>query len=120
MSETGPSEGVIEGALVPAPTAQMRYEDADGDEVARVFVRVDYADGRVREYEAQKPQDFRISDPENISTMSFRTTGLSIGGGGGFRPMRAAVATLSVSFAANPRYNLLIRTERTAGSWPGS
>jgi hypothetical protein len=106
----------LEGTLLPgaAPAAEMRYEDEDPDKVARVLVRVDYADGRIREYEAQEPQDFTISNPEDVGTMAFRTTRLSVGGGGGFSPLRAAVPSLSLSFSANPRYNLHIRTERTA------
>ena len=32
--------------------------------MTRVFVRVEYADGRIREYQAKEPQDFRINDPE--------------------------------------------------------
>lgn len=106
-------DDALEGALVPAPQpADIRYEDEDRDRVARVLVRVEYADGRGKEYEAREPADFRISDPEQVSSMAFRTTGLSIGGGGGFRGLQAAVPTLSLSFAANPRYNLHIRNVR--------
>jgi hypothetical protein len=120
MSETGTSdEAALEGALVPAPAEQIRYEEEDPGKVTRVFVRVDYAGGRVREYEAREPQDFKISNPDDMPTMSFRQTRLSIGGPGGFRGLTAGVPTLSVSFAANPRRGLDIRTERTAGSWPG-
>jgi hypothetical protein len=113
MSEN--DAGALEGALVPAPPpAQMRYEDENRDKVARVFVRVDYADGRIREYEATEPQSFQISDPEDVSTMSVRQTGLSIAAGGGFRGLRAAVPSLRLSFTAHPRHNMHIRTERTA------
>lgn len=104
----------LEGALVPGPQpADIRYEDEDRDKVACVTVLVEYADGRAKEYKAREPQDFRMSDPEQMSTMAFRTTGLSIGGGGGFRDLQAGVPALSLSFAANPRYNLHIRNVRT-------
>jgi hypothetical protein len=113
-------EGTLEGALVPAPKpAEMRYEDEDPDAVTRVLVRVDYADGRIREYEAREPQQFRISDPESMATMSFRRTGLSVAAGGGFAGVTAGVPTLSLSFAAHPRHNMHIRTERTAEPLPG-
>ena len=112
-------EEVVEGALVPAPAAQMRYEDENPDAVARVLVRVEYADGRIREYEAAEPQEFRISNPQDMSTMSMRRTRLSVGGGGGFSPMSAMVPTLSLSFAAHPRHNMLIRTEATAAPRQG-
>ena len=29
--------------------------------MARVFVRVEYADGRIREYQAKEPQDFKVA-----------------------------------------------------------
>jgi hypothetical protein len=107
--------GALTGNLLPAaPAAEMRYEDEEPDRVARVLVRVDYADGRIREYEAREPQEFQISNPESTGSMSLRTTRLSLPGGGGFRPMQAMVPTLRLYFAAHPRYNLHIRTERTA------
>jgi hypothetical protein len=116
MSE---DENALEGALVPAAApADMRYEDENPDKVARVLVRVDYTDGRIREYEASEPQEFRMSNPEDMSTMSMRRTRLSVGAGGGFSPVSAMVPTLSLSFAAHPRYNMQIRTERTAEPAP--
>jgi len=101
----------IEGALVSAPpVADMHYEDEEPDKVDWVFVRVEYADGRIREYGARDPQNFTISNPESVSTMAFRRTGLSAGGMG----VVAAVPSLSLSFTANPRQGLHIRTEATA------
>jgi hypothetical protein len=103
----------LEGTLVPADVpVEMRYEDEDPGKVDWVFVRVEYADGRIREYGARDPQDFTISDPEQVPTMSFRRTGLSAGGMG----VVAAVPSLSLSFTANPRQGLHIRTEKTATS----
>jgi len=110
-------EAPVTGEIVAAPVTDMRYEDEDPDAVARVLVRVEYADGRVREYEAKEPQDFQMNDPESMSSMVARTTRLS--GGGGFRPLQAMVSSLRLSFAAHPRHNLHIRTERTASSAPG-
>jgi hypothetical protein len=81
------------------PAAGMRY---DGEErVARVFVRVEYADGRIREYQAQEPQDFQINNPESAPSMVF---------GGGM----SATREVRLSFRPNPRWNLHIRTEATA------
>ena len=94
------------------PAADMRYTDDSA--VARVFVRVEYADGRIREYQAQEPQRFEMNDPESMSSMSFRQTGLSLPAGGGFSPVRAGVPSLRLSFTAHPKWNLHIRTERTA------
>jgi hypothetical protein len=110
-------EPEITGEIVKAPpAADMRYEDEDPDAVARVFVRVEYKGGKIREYEAREPQDFRMNDPESepMSSMAFRTTGLSLPAGGGFSPVRAAVSSLRLSFKAHPRWNLHIRTEATA------
>jgi hypothetical protein len=105
----------VEGSVVPVPpVADIRYDDGP-----RALVRVDYADGKVREYEARDPQDFRITDPEDISTIAFRRTGLSLGAGEGFGAVTAGVPTLSVSFTAHPRHNMDIRTERTASPWQG-
>jgi hypothetical protein len=84
---------------VTAPAADMRYTDDEA--VARVFVRVEYADGRIREYQAQEPQDFRINDPESAPSMAFS--------GGRF-----ATREVRLSFRPNPRWNLHIRTEATA------
>jgi hypothetical protein len=93
------------------PAADMRYRD---DTVTRVFVRIERADGRVREYEAREPENFQMNDPESFGSMSISPTRLSIGAGGGFVPLRQATPSLRLSFTANPRYNLHIRTERTA------
>jgi hypothetical protein len=106
----------LEGALVPAPPPEdIRYEDEDAQKVTRVLVVVERADGTVKEYEAREPERFMMSDPEDISTMAFRVTGLALGAGGAARGVQAAVPTLSLSFAANPRYNLHIRNVRRAG-----
>ena len=96
MSELVP----ISGEIVKAPpAAEMRYEDPDA--VARVFVRVEYADGRIREYQAKDPQDFRINNPEDAPSMVF---------GGG----RSATREVRLSFRPNLRWNLHVRTEATA------
>jgi hypothetical protein len=103
MSELVP----ISGEIVKAPpAAEMRYED---DTVTRVFVRVEYADGRIQEYQAKEPQDFRISDG-----MAVRQSRGRISAGGIFVPLTNAVATLRLSFTAHPKWNLHIRTEATA------
>ena len=113
MSE--PDEpAAISGEIVKAPAevattppvADMRYDD---DTVTRVFVRVEYADGRIREYQAKEPQDFRMSDG-----MTMRQSKARISAGGLFVPLTNAVATLSLSFTAHPRWNLHVRTEATA------
>ena len=97
---TEPAE--ITGEIVKAPpAAEMRYEPEDPDAVARVFVRVEYADGRIREYQAKEPQDFRINNPEDAPSMVF---------GGG----RSASREVRLSFRPNLRWNLHIRTEATA------
>jgi hypothetical protein len=77
----------------------MRY--ADDSAVTRVFVRVEYADGRIREYQAQEPQDFKINDPESAPSMVFGR-GMS------------ATREVRLSFRPSPRWNLHIRTEATA------
>lgn len=116
MSEPEEISGEIvkrgEEVAVTPPAADMRYTDDSA--VARVFVRVEYADGRIREYQAKEPQRFEMNDPESMSSMSFRQTGLSLPAGGGFSPVRGAVSSLRLSFTAHPRWNLHIRTERTA------
>ena len=90
MSELVP----ISGEIVKAPpAAEMRYEDADPDAVARVFVRV--------EYQAKEPQDFKINDPESAPSMVF---------GRGMSASRE----VRLSFRPNLRWNLHIRTEATA------
>jgi hypothetical protein len=110
---TEPAE--ITGEIVRAPpAAEMRYEDADPDAVARVFVRVEYADGRIREYQAKEPRDFKINDPESMSSMVTGRTGLSFPAGGGFSSLTRAVSSLRLSFTAHPRWNLHIRTEAAA------
>ena len=112
MSELAP----ISGEIVKAPpAAEMRYEPENPDAVTRVFIRVEYADGRIREYQAREPQDFRASE-----SMSVRTTGLSFPAGGGFSALSAAIPSLRLSFTAHPRWNLHIRTEATApAEFPG-
>ena len=98
MSELVP----ISGEVVKAPPAvDMRYEPEDPDAVTRVFVRVEYADGRIREYQAKEPQDFRINNPEDAPSMVF---------GGG----RSATREVRLSFRPNLRWNLHVRTEATA------
>ena len=82
------------------PAADMRYTD-DDSAVTRVFVRVEYADGRIREYQAKDPQDFRMNNPEDAPSMVF---------GGGM----SATREVRLSFRPNPRWNLHIRTEATA------
>jgi hypothetical protein len=94
------------------PAADMRYTDDKA--VARVFVRVEYADGRIREYQAREPQDFRMNDPETERPSPMGRTGLSLPAGGGFSPLMRAVSSLRLSFTAHPKWNLHIRTERTA------
>ena len=92
----------ITGEIVKAPpAAEMRYEPENPDAVTRVFIRVEYAGGRIREYQAKEPQDFRINDPEDAPSMVFgRGTSAS-------REVR-------LSFRPNLRWNLHIRTEATA------
>jgi hypothetical protein len=105
----------VSGEIVPAPpAADMRYTDDSA--VARVFVRVEYADGRIREYQAREPQDFQINNPESMSSASMvlRPTGLSLPAGGDFHALWTGVPTLRMSLTANPRFNLHIRTEATA------
>ena len=98
MSELAP----ISGEIVKAPpSAEMRYEDESPDAVTRVFVRVEYADGRIREYQAREPQDFKINNPESAPSMVF-SRGMS------------ATREVRLSFRPNPRWNLHIRTEATA------
>lgn len=105
MSELEP----VSGEIVPAAAAEMRYEDEDRDAVARVFVRVEYADGRIREWQAREPQDFRLKDGMTMRESPFR-----VSAGGLFTPVKSALATLSLSFTAHPRWNMHIRTEATA------
>jgi len=95
-------------AVAALPAADTRYTDDSA--VARVFVRVEYADGRIREYQAREPQDFQMND----SSMVVSKTRLSLPAGGGFTPLSRAVSSLSLSFTAHPRWNLHIRTEQTA------
>jgi hypothetical protein len=87
-----------EVAVTP-PAADIRYTDDEA--VAFVFVRVEYADGRIREYQAKEPQDFRINNPEDAPSMAFGR-GMS------------ATREVRLSFRPNPRWNLHIRTEATA------
>jgi len=111
MSEPEAISGEIvkrgaEVATTPQP-AGMRYTDDSA--VVRVFVRVEYADGRIREYQAKEPQDFQVRDG-----MSMRQSRGRYSAGGIFTPLTQAVATLSLSFTAHPRWNIHIRTEATA------
>lgn len=108
--------GEISGEVVQAPpVAEMRYDDEPGA-VARVLVRVDYADGRVREYEALEPEEFKMNDPE--TDLSFRPMRMSVQAPGSpMMGMTAAVPNLRLSFRANPRHQMHIRTERTAEPW---
>jgi hypothetical protein len=98
MSELVPISGEI---VKSPPAAEMRYEPDDPDAVARVFMRVEYADGRIREYQAVEPQDFKINNPESAPSMVF-SGGMS------------ATREVRLSFRPSPRYNLHIRTEATA------
>jgi hypothetical protein len=117
--ETGEAEE-ISGEIVKAPTLagiryRARHEDGDDEpgKVARVLVRVDYADGRIREYEALEPEGFEMNDPE--TDLSFGSMRMSVQSGGSpFMPMMAAVWSLRLKFRANPRRMAEIRTERTA------
>ena len=98
MSELVP----ISGEIVKAPpAAEMRYEETDPDAVARVFIRVEYADGRIREYQAKEPRGFKINDPESAPSM-VSSRGIS------------ATREVRLSFKPSPRWNLHIRTEATA------
>jgi hypothetical protein len=100
----------ITGEIVKTPpAAEMRYEPEDPDAVTRVFVRVEYADGRIREWQAREPQDFKVSDG-----MAMRQSKAKFSAGGIFVPLTTAVATLSLSFTADPRRNIHVRTEATA------
>ena len=106
MSELVP----ISGEIVKAPpAAEMRYGPEDPDAVTRVFVRVEYADGRIREYQAREPQDFQVTDG-----MAMRQSKAKYSAGGIFVPLTQMVATLDLSFTAHPRHNIHIRTEATA------
>ena len=106
MSEPAPISGEVVKAL---PAADMRYEPDDPDAVTRVFIRVEYADGRIREYQAREPQDFKVTDG-----MAARQSRAKFSAGGIFVPLTNMVATLSLSFTAHPRRNIHIRTEATA------
>jgi hypothetical protein len=97
----------ISGEVVKVPpAAEMRYDD---DTVTRVFVRVEYADGRIREYQAKEPQDFQVTDG-----MTMRQSKARFSAGGLFVPLKNMVATLRLSFTAHPRHNIHVRTEATA------
>ena len=114
MSE--PDEGAaLSGEIVkrPAelavtpPAADMRY-DGEGH-VTRVFVRVEWEGGRIREYQAQEPQDFDLKESMTATQSKGRYSA-----GGLFAPLSMAVPALRLSFTAHPRWNLHIRTEATA------
>jgi hypothetical protein len=105
----------LSGEIAQAPPlADIRYEDEDPNRVLRVLVRVDWAGGKVREYEAAEPQDFKINDPE--TDVSFRPMRTSVQSalGGPMVGMNMAVPNLRLSFRGNSRVPVLIRTERTA------
>ena len=106
MSELVPISGEIVKA---SPAVEMRYESEDPDAVARVFIRVEYADGRIREWQAVEPQDFKVADG-----MAVRQSKARFSAGGIFVPLTQMVATLSLSFTAHPRHNIHIRSEATA------
>lgn len=104
MSELVP----ISGEIVKAPpAAKVQYEPEDPDAVTRVFVRVEYADGRIREYQAKEPQDFTMRD--GMTVMPARLPGF-----GAVLAGSAVIPSLRLSFTAHPRHNLHIRTEATA------
>jgi hypothetical protein len=103
-----PMSDEISGEIVPAPpAADMRYTDDTA--VTRVFIRVDYADGRIREYEAREPQDFKMGE-----SMTAREASFAISAGGLFRAPAMVSPALRLSFSAHPRWNLHVRTEATA------
>ena len=87
------------GLAVTPPAADMRY-DGEG-RVTRVFVRVEWEGGKIREYQAKDPQDFEINNPESAPSM------VSAGG-------RFATREVRLSFRPDPRWNLHIRNEATA------
>lgn len=110
MSELEPVSGtVVKGR--PAASG-IRYDDEDP--VTRVFVRVEWASGKIREYQAREPSEFDMNVPESWSSMTVRDTGVRLGAGGIFAPLKTAVASLRLFFRANPRFNMHIRTEATA------
>jgi hypothetical protein len=111
----------VEGAVVPAPQpADMRYETVDPDQVTRVLVVVERADGSVKEYEAREPVDFEINDPASMSSQVFRQTGLGLVSGSGFTDLMAGMPSLRLSLTANPRYNLHIRNKRRESAPPAA
>lgn len=107
-------EEPVSGEVVAAPpVADMRYEDEDGDRVTRAFVRIDYADGRVREYEAPNPEGFTMNDPEADVTVQPMRKAVQAPGSP-VMPMMVACPALRLSLRGSPRTPMLIRTERTA------
>jgi hypothetical protein len=104
MSELEP----VSGKIVKAPpAAEMRYEDDDPDAVTRVFIRVEYAGGKIREYQAKEPQDFEIREGMTMRPALLPGFGSVLAGS-------AASPSLRLSFKAHPLWNLHIRTEATA------
>lgn len=103
---------------VPA-AADMRYDGEDTATVTRVFVRVEWAGGKIREYEAVEPQDFTMNDPEtDVSLVPMKMA--VQGHGSPVVPMMAAVPSLRLSFTAHPRHNMHIRAEvRVIRGGPG-
>ena len=95
------------GLAVTPPAADMRY---DGEErVTRVFVRVEWEGGKIREYQAKDTRDFDLKE----SMASAQSKG-RYSAGGLFTPLSMAVPAVRLSFTAHPRWNLHIRTEATA------
>lgn len=111
MSEDEPLAGEI--AQAP-PLADITYEDEDPDRVVRVFVRVDWAGGKVREYEADGPEDFEINDPETDVSLRPMRTRVQSALGGPMMGMTMAVPRVRLSFRGGSRVPMLIRTEATA------
>jgi hypothetical protein len=111
----------LEGALVPAPKpADIRYEDeTPPDAVTKVIIRVERADGSVKEYEAREPQNWQMNDPESIGAQVLRPTGFGIGYDTALKTLMAGVPSLRLSFTAHPRHNLHIRNVRWPGGEPG-
>ena len=103
----------LEGALVPAPKpADIRYEDeTPSDAVTNVIIRVERADGSVKEYEAREPQNWQMNDPESIGAQVLRTTGLGIAGGFGSvfgTPIAGTIFGLEVVSVGRMEYDALV------------
>jgi len=74
-------------------------------QVARVLLRIDYADGRVREFEAQKPYDLEC-------TVDYPALGMPLTGDPLALPVME-VTRVRLGFSANhhPRYLMVMRAE---------